>query len=215
MSFSITGVSWEGHLGGALAGLVVAFFLNRFQFERGIRRWIAIGGVLIVPVVCFGFLLRAVNTSDKWRVFVQAEKTRRHARELRELEEDHLPEVRRLEKTALEGVSRIRVIKVRGHNPKEWTAADVEQACETLELSRTKLSAAVLRLQEIGPYQDDIIEEARQTRLKQIEAQIRFFQMQENHLRRGDNWTDEEQKMLEEQSDQALEMRKRWQALIK
>jgi membrane associated rhomboid family serine protease len=79
MSFSITGVSWEGHLGGALAGLVVAFFLNRFQFEWGIRRWIAIGGVLVVPVICFGFLLRAMDSSQKWQPFVQFVQQRNQA----------------------------------------------------------------------------------------------------------------------------------------
>jgi membrane associated rhomboid family serine protease len=215
ISFGFSGVSWEGHLGGALAGLAVGFFLNRFQFESGPRRWLAVGGVLLVPVLCFGFLLRAMNTNNKWQNLAQAERKRQLVSELRELREDHLPEVRRLEKTALHGISKIRVIKVRGHNPKEWTAVDVEEACETLKLARQKLSAAVLRLQEIGPYQDETAEEARQTRLKQIEAEIKYFQMQENHLRRGEEWTQEEQKMLEEQSDLALEMRKRWEELIK
>jgi hypothetical protein len=222
----LPGISGAGHLGGAVAGFVVALLLYFFQHEVGFRRVIAAVGVLAVPVISLLLLERSINSSPQWQELVRWERRGLHLREqnegdrqqggeLREFEEEHLPEVRRLEKAALEGVSKIRVIKVRGHNPKEWTATDVEAACESLELARKKLSAAVLRLQEIGPYHDDIVEEARQTRLKQIEAQMKFFQMQEDHLRRGDNWTDEEQKMLEQQSDFALEMRRRWQALIK
>ncbi len=222
----IPGISGAAHLGGAVAGFVVALLLYFFQYEVGLRRVIAAVGVLAVPVISLLLLERSINSSPKWQELVRGERRglhlrgqnegdRQQDRELREFEEKHLPEVRRLEKAAMEGVNRIRVIKVRGHNPKEWTAADVEASCETLALARQKLSAALLRLQEIGPYQDDVIEEARQTRLNQIEAEMKFLQMQESHLRRGDNWTDEEQKMLEEQSDLALEMRRRWQALIK
>jgi len=52
------GVSWGAHLGGAIAGLLIALWLNYFQFQPGWRRWLQWVGVLVIPLLSVGLLVR-------------------------------------------------------------------------------------------------------------------------------------------------------------
>jgi hypothetical protein len=52
----IPGVSWAGHLGGGVAGMIVAVPLAYLRFGQGVARWAGLAGVLAVPVLGFGLL---------------------------------------------------------------------------------------------------------------------------------------------------------------
>ncbi len=94
----IPGVSWAGHLGGALAGLAVALCFVYFQSQAGWLHWFQWAGVILVPLVSFGFLVRTMNTSAAWREFRtavgSAEQKARSDIEIREFNENYLPQVR-------------------------------------------------------------------------------------------------------------------------
>jgi membrane associated rhomboid family serine protease len=52
----VPNVSWEGHLGGGLAGAVLAVPLNYTRFGQGAQRWLGWAGVVAVPVLCVALL---------------------------------------------------------------------------------------------------------------------------------------------------------------
>jgi membrane associated rhomboid family serine protease len=59
-------VSWEGHLGGGLAGFVGAGLFNAARFNSRPRRLIAVALLLALPVLCVGGLVAAMRHSDEW-----------------------------------------------------------------------------------------------------------------------------------------------------
>lgn len=59
-------VSWEGHLGGAVTGAVAAIVLHYQRFGRGAIRWLAIPLLALVPLLSWGHLQHARQTSSAW-----------------------------------------------------------------------------------------------------------------------------------------------------
>ncbi len=49
-------VSWAGHLGGAVAGVLASVPMNYNRFGRGAQRWLGALGVAAVPVLAIGLL---------------------------------------------------------------------------------------------------------------------------------------------------------------
>src|SRR5438034_897707 len=84
-------VSWQGHLGGAIAGFLIALWLNYFQFQPGWRPWPQWVGVLVIPLLSLGLLVRTMQTSSQWLTIRRgAEKEESKTRintETREFEE--------------------------------------------------------------------------------------------------------------------------------
>src|SRR5205085_3782365 len=50
-------VSWEGHLGGALAGVLVSVPLNYQRFGSGWQKAFGLVGILAVPVLSLGIVV--------------------------------------------------------------------------------------------------------------------------------------------------------------
>jgi rhomboid protease GluP len=51
-------ISWSGHLGGAVFGIVAAGLLNYQMVTRGWLRWLALAAVLALPLLSYSLLLR-------------------------------------------------------------------------------------------------------------------------------------------------------------
>jgi hypothetical protein len=61
----VPGVSWAGHLGGAVAGAAVAVPLVYSRFGQGAQRWLGWAGVAAVPLLCFGLVYNAVAADSR------------------------------------------------------------------------------------------------------------------------------------------------------
>ena len=62
----LPGVSWQAHLGGAAAGFAAAIFLNEMRFGRGYRRALALVAVAMMPALCAGGVLLAIQCGEQW-----------------------------------------------------------------------------------------------------------------------------------------------------
>jgi membrane associated rhomboid family serine protease len=51
-------ISWSGHLGGAVFGMLAAALLNYQMVHRGWLRWLALAGILILPLLAHQFVVR-------------------------------------------------------------------------------------------------------------------------------------------------------------
>jgi hypothetical protein len=60
------GVSWQGHLGGAVVGFVTAVLLNAMRFGGRVQKWAGAVGLACVPVVCVGGLFAAMDSNNGW-----------------------------------------------------------------------------------------------------------------------------------------------------
>ncbi len=56
----LPGVSWAGHAGGGVAGILVAVPLNFSRFGQGAQRWLGAAGVAAVPLLAFGLLYQSL-----------------------------------------------------------------------------------------------------------------------------------------------------------
>lgn len=66
------GISLEGHLGGGIAGAIVAALLHFHRFGRPSIRWLAIVGIAIVPLISLGLIFAAQHQSTRWAKVIKA-----------------------------------------------------------------------------------------------------------------------------------------------
>jgi membrane associated rhomboid family serine protease len=54
LTFSVTAISKGAHFGGGAVGLLAAVPMDVLRFGRGRQKWLALAGVLMIPVICMG-----------------------------------------------------------------------------------------------------------------------------------------------------------------
>jgi membrane associated rhomboid family serine protease len=89
----LPGISGAGHLGGAVVGVIASVLLHYQRFGRSIWRWVALAGVVAVPVLCVGALMQAISVNPAWA-------TVHEDREIREMNGDLLPAAKAVEEAA-------------------------------------------------------------------------------------------------------------------
>src|SRR5262249_11351672 len=81
------GISWGGHLGGAITGAAAAVLLNYQRHGNRIVRWLAVAALPLVPVASVAAMLHTLNGNPLWqqvRAEMQQRETSEAARELKD-----------------------------------------------------------------------------------------------------------------------------------
>jgi membrane associated rhomboid family serine protease len=213
-------VSWEGHLGGAIGGFLVAVLLHYQRFGVGIWRWLAALGVLALPAFSALGLVKAQATIPSWANVKRLHDAQRNEialkqaqNEIRELEKEILPAVYRLEDQAQELFRGTPTFLLRHEDLR--SADDLKEAFSAIADGRAKLEEAISLLKRAGPYQNPDCEKARTTRMAHLEEQSKYFSLSEHCLREGKNCTESDKKGLAEQAKRVTEAERRWKALLR
>jgi rhomboid protease GluP len=67
----IPGISWAGHLGGAIVGVIVGVLLHYHRYGKPIIRWLAIAAVFFVPVLCWAGMVKIIAVNPRWTAQLQ------------------------------------------------------------------------------------------------------------------------------------------------
>jgi membrane associated rhomboid family serine protease len=199
-------VSWEGHLGGAIGGFLVAVLLDYQRFSVGMRRWLATIGVLALPVVCVGGLMAFQGR-------IPALARAREPIERKQFENEIMPEVRTLEKQA-QAKHEAHAMQLLDQHWSRRDAAALDAALSELAVGIAKLEEAIQILQSAGPYRNPNIEKARSVRLDNIEERLKLFKLSERCLQEGEKWSAADERAFVEQGGRVHESDLRWRALL-
>jgi membrane associated rhomboid family serine protease len=201
---AVPGVSWSGHLGGGVAGIIAGGLLNYNRIGAGWRRWLALLGVLAIPAVCVGVLNRAPAFSQKWAQIVEPQEMNRYI--------DHV-------RAILHGVRASEVgNRAEALADEKPTARDPQKVRDTvggLEKARAGLREAADLLRQAGPFHSQFVESARQAFLEWIEARARLFEIYQRCLAAGGRWSPKDQRELQDQVEKTEEAGTRWKQFLK
>ena len=186
------GVSWAAHLGGAIAGLAIALWLNYFRWQTRWLRWLQWVGVIVVPAISIGLLIRTMKSGSEWQEI-------RSLMERRMISE-HLDQVDPSEERAIDSYNN-EVIPILEMHPSRRDAQEVNKAVHKLNEAIDKLKEGAESLRKRGPFVTPIVERRRELLLQLIEARIRFFESTVQCLELGDQWTEKDEKLLKQQKE--------------
>jgi membrane associated rhomboid family serine protease len=209
------GVSWEGHLGGAIAGFALALWFSFFQIQFGWQRSFQWVGVLLIPLVAVGLLIRTMQTSGQWITFRQsAEKEEmkiRSKNEAREFEEKYIPQIQ----SSIRQAKKVRLEDILEQNPTRRDDKEVEKAIVELSTVIDSLESAADKARQAGPYSTRLVEEAQKIGLKALEAQVAYLQLAKECLKKANNWTEKDEAKLQQQKEEMERADKEWQSMLR
>jgi membrane associated rhomboid family serine protease len=169
ITWQVPNISAAAHFGGGGVGAVTAVLLNYERFGRGWQRFLAILGLVGIPVVLVGVVVRAENTDPRWgqlgNALEREEWGERDASLTRLLNEGQ-----RLYDTG------VRPLAQKG------VPADAENFLKGTALfdrTRIKLEEAVQLLKAAGPFHDPDLEEKRTGELRRLERTIHSLELDE------------------------------------
>jgi membrane associated rhomboid family serine protease len=200
------GVSWEGHLGGAIAGFALALWFSLFQSQLGWRRWLNVVGIILIPALSIGFLVRTMHSSSEWRQVRQRTERRKM--------NEYLAQIDSLEQRAIDSYNQ-EVIPILELRPGDRDSQETNKAASHLNDSISELTKSAETLRQCGPFETPFVERRRQLQLQLLEAEVSFFESNVRCLELGDQWTEEDQKLLKQQGALVGKAQEEWAAHMK
>jgi hypothetical protein len=229
-------VSGNALLGGGLAGAAVALLLHFQRFGPPAVRWLVLVALVLIPLIGYSILDRARANNPQWRELVEPKEKREHQWDEREerqnkeqkkdrKEQDHDDFQNRflssksptaVGKTMREAEKAFKndVADLLNRHPGLRAAAEVKKALAGLAEHREKLQKVAEALDKAGPYQEEIVENARQAGRDYSRGQSELFVQTERCLRAGNKWGRKDEDSRKEQAEKVAAARKRWEACL-
>jgi rhomboid protease GluP len=204
------GISGLGHLGGAVAGASAGVLLNWQRFGRSPLRWLALPALAVLPWAGLYLLNHARATSPEWQKLERQEQKRERS----EFESKHLQGII----ATLQAASRIcednELAATLRHDPADREQPALARFQEQLAQQQGKLAELEVTLQQLGPYHNETVEEARVTARSYAAALRGWVEAIQRVLAAGDKVTPEEKEQLKEKSKEADRLKAAWEKLL-
>jgi membrane associated rhomboid family serine protease len=197
------GVSWAGHLGGGITGLVVGILLTLNRFGTNNLKWLALVLVLALGwALLFGlqFLQHSAPLSEDEEI-AQFEEL---------LNKRVAPRLKKAD-VSVEGSG---ALELPGKEPRP-SKDSIQAGIDSLQLALIALREAQDDIDHSGPFKSETVRHARQALLDRVTARIALFDLCEGALKRPDRWTDEDRADLDRRAKRVNESDTAWKKLVK
>jgi membrane associated rhomboid family serine protease len=155
----IPGISWSGHFGGGVGGLLAALPLTYNRFGEGPQRWLGLIGALLVPVAAVGWLAQSL-----------APKT-----EVERAQQQIAPLFLRAQDIATEAFKQVEPLCQQAQTKKKLDPEALHAALNEAEAARNQLQGLVGTLPSPEEYEDPRIRAALGFANRYVETWIRLF----------------------------------------
>jgi hypothetical protein len=215
----LPGISWQAHLGGGVAGFVIALPLNEHRFGRRALRWVYLVLMPLVPIMSIAAVVRAKETRPAWVKLAGRAKEekargadRAEQREIDKVNEELVPAIgqaRDEAEAAYEEFKEFRRSKPRvpDRDPKE-----VAELLTKLKSSRERLADTLQKISDAGPFESEFINDVMNLARHYCEHANKRGRLAEDCLRAGENWSIEQSKALDLQNIYADDAMKKYEA---
>ena len=196
------GVSWQGHLGGAVIGAAVALVMQAQRFGPSPWRWAALAA--LVPLPWLGrFINHEMKTNPEWAPVIQGAGAQADEEEKeRQAFQDAFRKRIYEETNQAYNVFRKEGV-VLDLAPAERKPDDVDRVKKHFAEQRNDVKQLAADLSAVGPYKDAVTENARKTAIQFVQSLNDLLTTAEKRLREGEEWTDEDQSKVQKVKDAA------------
>jgi membrane associated rhomboid family serine protease len=200
------GVSWQGHLGGAVIGAAVALVMQVQRFGPPPLRWPILLALVPLPWMGLAFIKYERATNPEWaRVAAGQADDEDNQEEVNAFQNTYLQRIQNETNSALEVYGNAGVLD---RAPEERNPAEVAKVKHALGEQREIIKQLAADLTAAGPYKNRVAENARRKALALTEAVEDLLTTAETRLREGEEWTAADQTKSEKVKEAVTEWRK-------
>jgi rhomboid protease GluP len=205
-------ISAEGHYGGGIVGAVCAVLLQLTRTGSAVVRGLAAAAVAALPVFGLWAVTHPERFNPQWDAVAKDVRTRM---ELREMQDQLMPEVKRMEGEAVKLVPGAAQDPVINRNPGRRDEEQVRKAVAAYGEAEVLLRPAADLLRGAGPFADEDVERARQARLELVEARLDLYALNRRCLEAGARWPADDEKKRQEAIDRVRKSQREWDKLLR
>ncbi|MFL5340918.1 MAG: rhomboid family intramembrane serine protease [Gemmataceae bacterium] len=183
LSFGISGISWQAHLGGGAVGAIAAALLNYQRFSTGALRWAALLLVALLPVLCLGLVIRAKKPGGQMQ---QAARKN----EVREFNQTLAPDIAKSRDQALAAIRLADELRTQRLPPNgkelQECRAKLREALEVVRSAHKKIDAA-------PPFESRQIRNLLRVAKDAFDRQLEVLELFEQHVEEHGEWQDKDE----------------------